>query len=136
MALFLKDPEGNAVILKHISLCIHDHQILYLVELFDQMGIYTFYSVNRSERPSDSRRKKMSYDKLAAIWRRFGRRFSASSDCAEVRIWDCRKLIEERESGRIGVLAILLEVATGEGREYVGYYGTLFELSGFQKRTV
>lgn len=129
MALFLKDPNGRKVALRHVSSCAEIDQVIYLVELLKETGVYKFYSQNRAARPLGSRGRKMPYDKLASRWRRFGRRFSTESSESSIRVWDSRKL---RENGS-GVLALLLELGNGHNKSYCGYYGTLSELAGLRR---
>jgi hypothetical protein len=95
--------------------------------------VRNFYAQPKAHWSGSSTKQEMRYHKLAAEWRRLGRRFSAESGSSELRLWDCRKLVEKRPSGRVGVLAFLFE-ANDDGRKYyVGYYGTLSELAGLKR---
>lgn len=135
MALFLKDPSGNVVQLKHFRLCCDSLHMIYITMLLIRAGVYDFYEKPKSHWSGYPRKHKMCYDKLAAEWRRLGRRFSAEvePDQLKVRVWDCRKLVVSRPSGSVGVLAFLLELNEGDQKHFVGYYGTLSELAGLNR---
>ncbi len=133
MALFLKDPCGRKVWLKHIDSCNEPAQVEYLCALLKHAGVSDFYSTTRALRPAGSRLKKMPYDKLASHWRRYGRRYCSRHRSLTIRVWDCRKLVDIRPKERVGVLAVLFEVITASGQKsYCGYYGLLSDLAKIQ----
>jgi hypothetical protein len=107
--------------------------LVYILELLTEAGVYGFYAQEKSCWAGQSRKHKMSYDKLAAEWRRLGRRLSVESSDSEFRVWDCRKLETDRPSGKVGVLALLFEANVAGQKRYVGYYGTLPELAGLNR---
>ena len=132
---YLKNPQGLNIDLAPAWQCVDPIQSEYITELLLQTGVYDFLETSKAARAIKGRWSKMPYEKIAAEWRRLGRRLSAESpnDGLGVRIWDSRKLVLGSGPERHGVVAILLEIIEGGEVCYKGYYGSLQELAAVSR---